>query len=204
MLGALLLLIVWWTVGRLLERAPASFEEAFDLPVLEFLVENRSRWLTTVMRLATRPGGTLEAILLLTAGVVGSFLVTRKTRWPVFFASGVVALQLSHALKALVGRERPELDPLYDVASKAWPSGHATASAATFGALGYFFLRVLPRPWSVLGLVACALVVVAVGVTRVYLGVHWPTDVIGGWALGLAWVVVVVVATRPLDAGSEE
>ena len=200
-LGALVLLAVWWAVGRAIEGAPSSFEEAFDLPGIEYAADRRTPLLTTAMDIATHLGGTLEVIVLLVAATLGSWIVTRSPRWPVFFACAVVALQLSSTLKVLVDRARPTLSPLHDVGSKAWPSGHATASAVAFGALGYFLFRVLPKPWSILALVACGLVIVVVGVTRVYLGVHWPTDVIGGWALGLVWVTAVTWATRPLDAG---
>nr|WP_294171082.1 phosphatase PAP2 family protein [uncultured Sphingomonas sp.] len=89
--------------------------------------------------------------------------------------------------KMAVGRPRPSLDahPVY-VFSQSFPSGHAGNTMVTFGAIALF---ALPERWRVPGLVAAATLSVLIGATRPMLGVHWPSDVLGGWCLGLLWLL---------------
>ncbi len=195
--GALLALgylVGWFVAGP----AEDSLERRFDFPILEIFHESRTELLNDFMKAATTLGGGAATVALLVLGALVSWIATRQPRWPIFFA-GVIfgAHQVYTLIKRFVGRDRPTLSPLDDLASKAFPSGHAAAAAACFGALGYFAVRRLPRPWSLVAVAACALVVLLVGVTRVYLGVHWPSDVLGGWALGVAWVAIVAFVVRP-------
>lgn len=100
----------------------------------------------------------------------------------------LVALQ-----KELVERPRPPLDlRLVDVSSASFPSGHAANAAATFACLVLF----LPGARRPLVIVAAALLVVAIGLSRPLLGVHWPSDVVGGWAFGLAWAFAWAALAR--------
>lgn len=107
------------------------------------------------------------------------------------------AVSLDHLAKFLVARARPPL-LLQLVPSSGWsfPSGHATESAAVYFGLAHMFARNQMRP--AIKTLAYALAFVAVsliGISRVYLGVHWPTDVVCGWALGGAWSAIVLGAS---------
>ncbi|MDQ4145713.1 MAG: phosphatase PAP2 family protein [Actinomycetota bacterium] len=196
--SAAFLLLVGWLVGSLIEADAGAFLRAIDRSLLESFAETRISALTRAMRRATHLGDGLVVTILAVLGGIGSYLVTRKPRWPVFFAACVlVATQLSSITKALVGRARPTLSPVYELASDAFPSGHATAAAACYGALALLAGRALPRRWSLPVVSLSLFVILLVGMTRVYLGVHWPTDVLGGWALGGAWVAIVARVLRP-------
>lgn len=124
--------------------------------------------------------------IIVTAIMAAALLVRRDPRRAsaiVLIVAGGAALE--SALKAIVGRPRPELLPHLDhVTSASFPSGHAAN-----GAILYFALALLiparRRPAALL--VAVALVL-AIGLSRVSLAVHWPTDVLAGWCLGVAWV----------------
>lgn len=99
-------------------------------------------------------------------------------------------------LKILFGRARPDLAEALRVAhGYSFPSGHAMGSAVVFGALSYLVLR-LHTPWRnrAAGLAAATTIVVAIAVSRVYLGVHWISDIAAGIAAGTLWVVVATVA----------
>jgi membrane-associated phospholipid phosphatase len=108
------------------------------------------------------------------------------------------AIALYDILKPLVGRPRPHVGPLVTTATGyAFPSGHATQITAVAVALA---TRATPRAssWArkVAIWAAAALVCLLVGFTRLYLGVHWPTDVLAGYAFGALWAAIVTLAFR--------
>ncbi|MFC7217650.1 phosphatase PAP2 family protein [Streptomyces polyrhachis] len=129
----------------------------------------------------------------------------RTAAW--VFATGLLATLLQQGLKAAVGRERPYWpDPVDSARYAAFPSGHAMSAAVACGLLLWLLRRygTTRRTWH-LARGAAAGTVVGVGFTRVYLGVHWPSDVLGGWLLGalLAGASVCLYGTygRSLPAG---
>ena len=100
---------------------------------------------------------------------------------------GVAGAALDSAVKTLVARPRPDLLPHLDrVTSASFPSGHAAN-----GAILYLALALLaPPPYRRAALAVAAALVLAIGVSRVVLAVHWPSDVLAGWALGLGWLLL--------------
>lgn len=106
------------------------------------------------------------------------------------------AVSFDHLVKLLIARPRPSVS-FQLVAAKGWsfPSGHATESAAVYFGLAHMFARNQARPAIKTVVYALAFVAVGlIGISRVYLGVHWPTDVVCGWALGGAWSAIVLGA----------
>jgi undecaprenyl-diphosphatase len=167
-----------------------------DRDIVDSVATWRSPGLTNLMKKATFFGSTAWLIGSLAAVVIVTLVSIRSPRWAAFAAGCMIGGYISTIVKALVERPRPDLDPLLYLENAAFPSGHALISALAFGAIGLFFVRVtrLPRVAVWVGTALCAGIV---GFTRTYLGVHWPTDVIGGWLLGAAWVVVVGFVVRP-------
>ncbi|MEA2486658.1 MAG: hypothetical protein QOF16_312, partial [Actinomycetota bacterium] len=106
---------------------------------------------------------------------------------------------LFNVLKALVDRPRPTIGPVMHVGGSSFPSGHATVSAAFFLALAYVVTRRLGWVPSVWVWAAAVVVPLAVAFSRVYLGVHWPTDVVAGLMLGAAWTAITATATGTLE-----
>ncbi|GGY46950.1 phosphatase PAP2 family protein [Streptomyces omiyaensis] len=111
----------------------------------------------------------------------------------------VAAAGVQQAVKALVGRERPVWpDPLDSASFAAFPSGHAMTAAVVCGLLLWVLAVVGREPWRGWGTAAGVAVVSVLGVgwTRLYLGVHWPTDVLAGWLLGWCCVAVAILSYR--------
>lgn len=150
------------------------------------------RWVEESMRDITALGG-FTVLTLVTVVTVLLLIFHRRRREAAVFAATVVLAQLSaNWLKAFYGRERPDLVVHGGyVYSASFPSGHSAMSAAVFLTLATMVASVEPRRRTkVLIYVLAAALVVAIGVSRVYLGVHWPTDVLGGWVLGAGWALV--------------
>lgn len=172
-----------------------------DAPVSWFLIDAREPWLSRFFEFFTWAGspGVLFVLVLL----VGLYLlrVTGSRRPLIFLAIGLVgAMTASTLIKLTVARPRPPAFlALVDAAGYGFPSGHATAAAAGWISLAVVLAVRTPR-WGLKGVLVTAALIVAglVGLSRVYLGVHEPTDVLGGWSLGALWVVAVLVASRLL------
>ncbi|NLX06711.1 MAG: phosphatase PAP2 family protein [Phycisphaerae bacterium] len=150
------------------------------------------RWLEEMARDITGLGG-MAVLGLMTAGVCG-YLLLRRQHWAVGFVLVAVVggVVLSLFLKSLFDRPRPEVVPhLSYVRTASFPSGHSMLSAVVYLTLGALLARMV-TPWRYkLYFLAAALVTTGlVGLSRVYLGVHYPTDVLAGWSAGLVWATL--------------
>lgn len=104
------------------------------------------------------------------------------------------AAGLNYWLKQMFARDRPALwDRVVDVRYYSFPSGHAMVSIVMYGLIGYLLATRFHR-WRVLIFSLTTLLVVAIGVSRLYLGVHWPTDVAAGYAAGLVWLIACILS----------
>ncbi len=103
---------------------------------------------------------------------------------------------LSEAQKYWIARARPDFEPhLVVVKTSSFPSGHATSSMIFYLVLA---LALAPRGWRRPAAAAAILLSLLIGTSRVMLGVHWPSDVVGGWSFGLLWVLVTLPVTERL------
>jgi undecaprenyl-diphosphatase len=163
------------------------------------------RWLEEAMRDLTALGGFTVLTLVTLFGLLMFALHGRRLQaW--ILAGTVLAAQVSaELLKGLYDRPRPTLVPHGDlVYAQSFPSGHSTLAAAVYLTLATLIASVEIRPAAkrlVYGLAGA--VTVAVGISRVYLGVHWPSDVLAGWSLGATWALGAwLVLERLRDAPS--
>lgn len=146
-------------------------------------------WLK-VMAMDLTSLGSLAVLGLIVLMVAGLFAALRRWREAaVILLTAGGGLMLSNGLKLVFGRERP--DAVFQVVptiNASFPSGHALLSAVVFLTLGASVARFTERRRIRVYALACAVTItLVVGLTRVYLGVHWPTDVLAGWCLGAGW-----------------
>jgi len=159
-----------------------------DAGVLRALEQVQSAALTVFLRMVTFLGGDWGVVIPTTAAVVVLLIVDRwQLRGALFVVvvmAGTGVLQL--LTKLLFERPRPGVfPPLVAVASYSYPSGHAMASAGLTLAVALLAWRTRWRLWAVAGGLAFVLLV---GLSRMYLGVHYPSDIVAGWLLAVAWV----------------
>lgn len=153
-------------------------------------------WFEEMMRDFTALGGT-GVLIIVTLAVIGFLMIAKKRHMALTVAVAVTTgMLLSQTLKWGFARPRPDLVPaLAQVYSHSFPSGHAMVSAVVYLTLGVLLARSPIRTAMKAYLLALAiLLTLIVGISRVYLGVHWPTDVLAGWAGGAAWALICWLA----------
>ena len=97
---------------------------------------------------------------------------------------------ISHGLKIYYARERPDLLPLADTMTPSFPSGHSVLSAVVYLSLGVLLAQIaFKRRVKAYFLTVALVLTFLVGISRIYLGVHYPTDVLAGWTVGLVWAL---------------
>ncbi|MFF2088352.1 phosphatase PAP2 family protein [Nocardia sp. NPDC058176] len=165
-----------------------------DQRILDWMIAHRGEPLTTVTEVITDLGDTLSMTVLAVIVVIG-FVLRGAPRTAVLV--GVTSLGagvLVRVIKPLVDRQRPpELTRLVVEPSLSYPSGHTLGTTAVVGIVALTVLPHVRRRWvRRTAAVIAVLFAIAVGLSRVYLGVHWSTDVLAGWLIGLLWVTVCV------------
>jgi len=165
-----------------------------DRSLAEWGADNATESSTNALRALTDIGSTTVAFVLVAAAA--SFDYFRNRNPHVFSFAALVAvgqLALIVSLKAIVGRERPAIAQLVDVASPSFPSGHACTAAACIGAVAFITTRLSDRGIRSLVAAISIGIAVAVAASRVLLGVHWLTDVVAGLAVGWGWLLLLIV-----------
>lgn len=150
------------------------------------------RWLEETMRDITGLGSVFT-VLLLTCAVAAYLALTRRRRIALFVIAAVGGGELlSTVLKLVYQRPRPDLVPHgMEVFTASFPSGHATMSAIAYLTLATLVARVdRNRGVKALVLALGVAMTLLVGISRIYLGVHWPSDVLAGWCIGAAWAAL--------------
>lgn len=170
-----------------------GWTQAFDESALHWFAQHRTTALDKVMIEITSLG--TGVVLIMIVAIAALFLWLTNHRWSAYvLLIGVLGGKLVNtALKGIFDRPRPSVvDWVTDVYSPSFPSGHAMSSMVVYGSVAYLVGRLEPSPrlrraiW-----VLATLVILAIGVSRMYLGVHYPSDVIGGYIAGFAWIALV-------------
>jgi len=159
------------------------------------------KWLEEVGRDFTALGG-VGVLTFLTLAVVGFLRIERHYRAMWILLTAVAGgLFISFLLKNIFARPRPDLVPhLSYVVTASFPSGHSMMSAVTYLTMGAILARFFKDyRLKIYFLSLSILITLLVGISRVYLGVHWPTDVLAGWTIGAAWALVCWLAARWLQ-----
>ena len=203
-LGFVAGLLALYAFAEVADEVAENEARAIDLAVYDWLQRFRSPALDDVMQAISTIGG-IGVVVLFVALLV---YFGRRRRWPAALALALVtggAYLLNTVLKAIFQRTRPtpvEIPLWAQVYS--FPSGHAMISAAFYLFLAYLGWRLL-RGWArVVSVVALVMVVLAIGISRLYLGVHFLTDVVAGYLAGFFWVDAVVIGVRLLAGPTGE
>jgi membrane-associated phospholipid phosphatase len=167
---------------------------AADLAVARWAAGHATAASTSVLRAVTQLGSTLVVIL---AGATAAAVATIRSRRavPIVFVAFVIAGQslIVHLVKVVVGRPRPSVAVLTGFHGQSFPSGHSAAAAACWGAVAIVLAQSSGRRVRGIAYGAAAGVAVAVACSRVFLGVHWTSDVIAGLGVGWSWLALCAI-----------
>src|SRR3954464_10362057 len=168
---------------------------AWDLKFAQYGAQHASHTSTVVMKDISRLASTPVVIALALVVTAVAMLRHPSKALPLFMVLVIGGqLLLSNSIKYLVARARPDIDRLTGAAGSSFPSGHSTAAAATFAAVGLVLTRNKSRRVKIAGAAIAAGLAAMVASTRVLLGVHWLTDVVAGLLLGWGWFAVCSIA----------
>jgi undecaprenyl-diphosphatase len=157
-------------------------------------------WVEEMARDVTALGS--FAVLAIVVGTVLTYmlLIGNRTAAYLLLASVLGGVLLNNVVKFAFARPRPDLvAPAARVFTLSFPSGHATLSAITYLTLGALLAHMHPSPrMRVFFMAVAVLLTFLVGISRIYLGVHYPTDVVAGWCIGAAWALACWIVTARL------
>ena len=187
--GALIAIIGTIGFAELAERVLAGGTQAFDVAILQWLHQHQHPLITQLMIEMTYLG--TGSVVVVVVGVAALFLwhTEHKHSARLLLAATIGNLLLNGALKLVYHRARPSVFPWQTEAmSSSFPSGHAMSATVVYGTVAYLVIRLQKHHWAkMLTFAGAVLLILLVCLTRLYLGVHYPSDVIGGIIVGLAW-----------------
>lgn len=158
-------------------------------------------WLPEAARDVTALGS-FSVLTILVVGVVAFLVLVGNRRTALFLTASVLGGTIvSTILKILFDRPRPDLTGVAKVFTASFPSGHATISAVVYLTLGAILAEIAAtRRLTIFLFSAAAFLTIIVGLSRIYLGVHFPTDVVAGWSIGSAWALLCLLVFSAVRA----
>ncbi len=173
----------------------------YDRTVTDFVISYRTPELNKFFQIITDAGDLYGYIIATTIAAVYFFLKFRNWKIILELLSVTILAALSNiALKRVINRARPDIEHLVVVESLSYPSGHSMSAMAFYGFLIYLSFRIKMKKWlRALFCLICIFLILGIGISRVYLGVHFPSDVLGGYTAGLIWIAFCVILFNIID-----
>jgi len=194
-------LLAAWAGDQFLDLAELVHTKSTNLQEIDvrwhdWAVHERNTGATSFFTIMSIIGGP-SGVAAIAVAIVIVLVVKRRYRWAIYAAANIaIGGLLDSELKRYFARARPAVaEMLRHASGYSFPSGHAMGSTVLFATLSYLAIRVLPRwRWKSAALALCTTLIISVALSRVYLGVHWISDVGAGIVAGLLWVTMTTVA----------
>lgn len=178
-----------WAFARLADEVREGDTQAFDDAVLRYLAVHRIPWLENSLLEITALGTGLVVFMIVGVAALFLWLTRHKYSASLLLVATIGGLALNLALKLSFNRPRPTIIPrVTHVVSSSFPSGHAMSAAIVYATVAYLAARLMEHRLSrIVTMLLAAVIILLIGASRIYLGVHYPSDVLGGYVVGLAW-----------------
>lgn len=186
---------------ELTDELPEVGLENWDTRITDYLVSLRSPALNDFFHFITDMGD-VYAYLIVSAVVIAFFFFKLHNKKFIFQLLGVLIISaLSNmALKQVINRARPTIEHMVVVKTLSYPSGHAMSATAFYGFLIYLSFKIKMAKWlRALAVFIFTFMILSIGISRIYLGVHFPSDVAGGFIAGLIWVAFCIILFNIID-----
>ncbi|MDP2528055.1 phosphatase PAP2 family protein [Maribacter dokdonensis] len=167
----------------------------YDTAITDYIVSRRTPGLTNYFKFMTNVGDTYGYLIVLSIFLLVSLLVFKRWKY-IVQATLVLALATvsNMMLKRFIDRARPGIEHLVSVETLSYPSGHAMSAMAFYGFLIFLVIKFdIQKVFKYLLVIVLLTVILSIGISRIYLGVHFPSDIAGGFIAGFIWVVFCVL-----------
>ncbi|KQL53795.1 phosphatidylglycerophosphatase [Heyndrickxia shackletonii] len=192
----ILLVIFSWTFLEIANNFDGTQIRHFDRRIIDLVQGHISDRLTTIMLWITF-FGSVKGVALITFIVCVCLYITRHRLLGMYLAITVAlgAGGFNQILKLIFKRARPDIQPIIAESGYSFPSGHSMGSMILYGSLAFILFKAYNRMWAkILGVVVGVVLVFIIGISRIYLGVHYPSDVLGGYLAGAFWILICMIA----------
>jgi undecaprenyl-diphosphatase len=197
---AALLVLFAATAFFVFEGRSRAFDVGAILALRTVLDAAGATWIGETARDITSLGSVV--VVCIVAGTFIGYLLLRRERGSaiLMLVSAAGGLVLNDVLKMIFGRPRPDLDlPSIRVFTSGFPSGHASLSAAAYLMMAIVLTPRAPAPVQKYMMGVAIFLVFLIGMTRIYLGVHYPTDVLAGWCVGTSWMLTCWTGAKAVE-----
>ena len=185
----------------LTEILQSKLINSFDQKVTDYIISFRSPELNKVFQFITELGDLYGYLILGALCGIGFYLKFKNWQYVLEMLFVIIIAGLSNlALKQVINRARPDAAHLVAVETLSYPSGHAMGAIAFYGFLIYLFYNFKMNTWLKSSIILIfGFLILAIGISRIYLGVHYPSDVIGGFIAGFIWIIFCIILFQIMD-----
>jgi len=186
---------------ELTESLQSEYLSQYDRKITDFIISFRSPELNKILQFITNIGDIYGYLVVGLISSIVFYLKFKNWRFVIQMVFVLVISGLSNlALKQAINRPRPEIEHLVSVATLSYPSGHAMSAISFYGFLIYLCYGFKMNKWIKSGIIIFfTLLIFTIGISRIYLGVHFPSDIAGGFIAGLIWVAFCILIFNIID-----
>lgn len=180
---------------KLTENLHSDLLKNFDATITDAIISLRNPRLTNYFTFVTEVGDALGYLVVFTLCTVLFYFIFKRWKYTgQLTLILLLALSSNVILKQIINRERPTLEHLVTVKTLSYPSGHAMTAMAFYGFLIYLITTFnIRKSFKFLMITLLVVLILSIGISRIYLGVHFPSDILGGFIAGFVWVIFCVL-----------
>jgi undecaprenyl-diphosphatase len=167
---------------------------SFDSNIISYVQGLEAPWLTTIMKMFTFIGDTVPVIVLSLLSLFLLYKVLNHRAELILFIAVILGANILFlTLKMFFQRARPDLHRLAEASNYSFPSGHATMAFALYGVLTFILWRHISTSFKrTIHILVSGVIILAIGISRIYLGVHYPSDILAGYFISAFWLTLAI------------
>lgn len=199
--GALLAIAGTWAFAALAVHVRSGATQAFDDAILHWVAAHQLPWARVAMLQVTALGTGVVVMMVVAVAALFLWLTRHRHSASLLLVTTVVGILINSMLKDVFHRTRPSIFPSgIEVFSSSFPSGHSMSAAIVYGTVAYLAARLQQHRWSrVVTAVIALLLILLIASSRIYLGVHYPSDTLAGMVIGFAWAAFCMATLEAIQ-----